>query len=97
MALTEFPRGTLMWFGQFEMGLIGGNTIFFEKGSSIIMFPDGSIVVCRGLQKQLWRREEVREVKMLGIPEGENDVFWQHPDFRDFKQGVYHDDERTRP
>lgn len=76
---AEDPRGTLMWFGGFKVYKVSGEEIIIPCGS-VIMFPNGEVVfngefIFHGSLAFKNPQQWIKQIKMLGIPEGENDIF----------------------
>ena len=93
--MEEYLQGTLMWFGRYEVRWISSEE-FISSGGSVMMFPDGNIIFHNGFSTNMFHRGLIEKIKMLGVPQGENDVFWQHPDYREGDDNeIDPEDERT--
>lgn len=89
---AELPEGTLMWFGGYKLWKVSGEDISVDHGT-VVMLPWGNMVLYNGKKVEVCSRSLIKKIKMLGVSPEDNDIFWQHPDFR---EGVIHDnDERT--
>ncbi|OGZ47647.1 MAG: hypothetical protein A3J55_01865 [Candidatus Ryanbacteria bacterium RIFCSPHIGHO2_02_FULL_45_17b] len=89
MVMMQYQFGTHIWFGGYEVEWIFSDNIIVPAGV-VVMLPDGTIAFYNGAYSCFLERERITQIKMLGVSPGENNIFWQHPNF---KEGVCFDNQ----
>lgn len=75
-----FPKGTLMWFGAYEITFLGSAEKTTCSGS-VILLPDGSVFYRDGSHEELCGTH-IEEIRMLNVTEGDNEIFWRNSRIR---------------